>query len=178
MSRTVTLTNESGMPLGEADIIDSHTGKGKLHKAFSVYVFDTDKTALLIQQRADNKMLFRLLWANTCCSHPFPSEEAGVAGERRLKEELGFSTPLSIGPSYVYRAEDPEGNGTEHEHVTMLIGTVDASVEVVPDPLEVAQWRWIDLETLKADMTAQPDIYAPWFHLGLPKVLSSLPPSL
>ncbi len=173
MRRTVTLTDEAGTPLGEADIFDAHTGTGKLHRAFSVYVFNPERTSVLIQRRAKEKMLFSLIWANTCCSHPFPNEAPSDAGERRLKEELGFVTPLCAGPAFTYRAEDPEGKGVEHEYVTTLIGTATEDIVLAPDPKEVAAWEWADLVELKEKMTASPEDYAPWFHLGLPKVLAS-----
>jgi isopentenyl-diphosphate delta-isomerase len=172
MNRTVTLTDQTGSPLGEADILEAHTGAGKLHKAFSVYVFNTDKTSLLIQQRAEKKMLFSLIWANTCCSHPFPNEIASTAGERRLKEELGFSVPLKTGATFVYRAEDPQGKGVEHEYVTTLIGTAPQSLKVEPNPDEVAAYKWIKLSELQEKLITDPEKFAPWFHLGLPLVLA------
>jgi len=169
--RTVTLTDEKGRALGEADLLDAHTGSGKLHLAFSVYVFSPDRKKFLMQKRAKDKLLFAGFWANTCCSHPYKDEEAEVAGERRMKEELGISVKLSKGPSFIYRAEDPNEKGVEHEFVQTLIGECDPSVNISADPKEVAEWKWIDLENLKKDMMKNPSLYAPWFHLGLPKVL-------
>lgn len=165
--RKVTLVDDSGKKIGEAGLIDAHTGTGKLHKAFSVYVLSPDRTALLIQQRAALKMLWPGIWANTCCSHPFENETLREAGERRLGEELGFTCALQEGPKFVYRAEDPDGKGVEHEHVTILIGTAEVSVKITPDPKEVSAWQWVDLQELKREMQTHPTLYAPWFHLGL-----------
>lgn len=172
--RTVTLTDTEGHALGEAELVDTHTGTGKLHLAFSVYVFSPDQKKVLIQKRAKEKMLFQGFWANTCCSHPFTNEAPEAAGERRLKEELGIECQLKKGSSFVYRAEDPGGNGVEHEYVTILTGTLDPSVTVTPDPKEVEEWKWVELDALKKDMMTNPDLYAPWFHLGLPKVLPAI----
>jgi isopentenyl-diphosphate delta-isomerase len=61
MRRTVTLVDESGTPLGEADLLDAHTGTGKLHRAFSVYVFREEKKQILIQQRSKKKMLWPMV---------------------------------------------------------------------------------------------------------------------
>lgn len=169
--RTVTLTNEAGEKLGQAEIIDAHTGDGKLHLAFSVYVFSPDHKVFLMQKRAKEKMLFAGIWANTCCSHPFENEEAEGAGERRLKEELGIEVKLRNGPSFTYRAEDPNGKGVEHEFVQILIGEADPSVTISTDPKEVEEWKWIDIDALKKDMTENSEKYAPWFHIGFEKVL-------
>jgi isopentenyl-diphosphate Delta-isomerase len=171
--RTVTRTNEQGEKLDEVEIIRAHTGEGTLHLAFSAYVFDPSRTTFLMQKRAQGKMLFPGYWANSCCSHPFPNETGVQAGERRLKEELGIDVTMREGPHFVYRAEDPQGRGVEHEYVQILIGTADTSLVVTPDPKEVEEWQWIDLEVLKKDMLSNPDRYAPWFHLGLKKVLST-----
>lgn len=88
-----------------ADGISGHLMKnidqGLLHRAFSVFLFDS-KNRLLLQQRATEKITFPDMWTNTCCSHPLgvPSEtgaelEAAVQGvrraaQRKLDQELGI----------------------------------------------------------------------------------------
>ncbi|TSC57993.1 MAG: isopentenyl-diphosphate delta-isomerase [Candidatus Peregrinibacteria bacterium Greene0416_19] len=169
MPQIVILSNEAGSPYGTADLLEAHTGQGKLHKAFSVYVFRKAGSEILIQQRSAQKMLWPLIWANTCCSHPFEGETPSQAGERRLQEELGFTTPLTEQGTFVYRAEDP-GRGVEHEHVTILTGETDGA-DIRPDPAEVAAWKWISLSELAMDMEQNPDQYAPWFHRGLRHII-------
>lgn len=75
--------------------------RGLLHRAFSVFLFDSKKR-LLLQQRASEKITFPDLWTNTCCSHPLgvPGEtgtelDAAVQGvrraaQRKLNHELGI----------------------------------------------------------------------------------------
>ena len=75
--------------------------RGLLHRAFSVFLFDSDKR-LLLQQRASEKITFPNMWTNTCCSHPLgiPGETGaeldtavlGVkrAAQRKLEQELGI----------------------------------------------------------------------------------------
>lgn len=174
MKRTVTLTDEAGTPLGEMDLLQAHTNGGSLHRAISVYVFDAAHAMLLLQQRSDEKLLFAGLWANTCCSHPFPGEDAKTAGERRLMEEMRFGCSLTEGPAFVYRAEDPDGKGTEHEYDIILTGISDPTMPLEPNPKEVADWKWVEISDLKTDMKKNPDLYAPWLHLGLPKALSAV----
>lgn len=74
---------------------------GLLHRAFSVFLFDSENR-LLLQQRASEKITFPDMWTNTCCSHPLgiPGEtgaelEAAVQGvrraaQRKLDQELGI----------------------------------------------------------------------------------------
>ena len=172
MTRNVTLTDEAGVPQGMMEIVKAHTGAGSLHKAFSVYVFTPGKTSILIQRRSAKKMLWPMIWANTCCSHPFEKETPSQAGERRLKEEFGMTCTLKPYADFVYRAEDPHGRGVEHEHVTILIGEVAQDAPPKPDPDEIAEWKWIAVDALQKDMKADPDAYAPWFHMGLDHILN------
>jgi isopentenyl-diphosphate delta-isomerase len=116
-------------------------------------------------------MLWPLLWANTCCSHPREGETIPEAATRRLQEELGFTCPLQEHSTYVYRAEDP-GRGVEHEHVTIVIGEADKDVAPHPDPAEIAEWKWVPVAGLRTDMERHPEDFAPWFPIGLHTILS------
>ncbi|MBI2117704.1 NUDIX domain-containing protein, partial [Candidatus Peregrinibacteria bacterium] len=115
---------------------------------------------------AEEKRLFAGLWTNTCCSHPLPEESAEEAGMRRLQEEMGFSCPLHTAGSFVYRAEDPHGNGAEHEYDTVLIGIVD-DTDVHAHPAEVSDWKWIHIDDLTEELERRPDLFTPWFAQGL-----------
>ena len=169
-SREVILCDDSGRPQGACDLLEAHVGEGRLHLAFSVYLFSPDRRALLVQQRSAEKLLWPLVWANTCCSHPRAGEDALDAGQRRLREEMGIEAELRLGPAFVYRAEDPAGRGVEHEYDVILLGTFAG--EPVPNPAEVAAWRWVDVKQLRAEMRKCPQEYAPWLHLGLERLES------
>ncbi len=171
--KTVVLTNEAGESLGTCEVMEAHTNGGQLHKAFSVFVFNTDKTKMLIQRRAPEKMLWAGFWANTCCSHP--KEEAPIEEEaaKRLKEECGFTCELTPLESFVYHASDPKGNGAEYEYDTILVGTVSEDIALKPDPKEASDLKWVDIPSLKKGIQMYPDAYAPWFRLALPKVLNA-----
>lgn len=164
----VILVDGNGSPIGSLEIKAAHTGAGKLHKAFSIYIFRKDRSEILIQRRSLKKMLWPGIWANSCCSHPRADETPVEAGSRRLGEELGFTCPLREEGSFVYRAEDGD-RGVEHEHVTILTGEADPAVAANPD--EVMEWKWIHVDSLQKDMSEHGDVYAPWFHLGLQKIL-------
>lgn len=169
ISRTVTLIDESGNAVGTADLLDAHTGEGKLHLAISVYIMNPERTSMLIQRRSSQKMLWPLFLANAACSHPLEGETPIEAGERRILEELGLRTSLKECGVLLYRAEDP-GRGVEHEYDILLIGTADELTPLHPDPAEVAETRWVVITELTRDMKDHPEKYAPWFHLGFPKV--------
>lgn len=136
---------------------------GLFHLAVSIFVFDGDH--LLIQKRAASKYHCGGLWANTCCSHPYWDEPIDACARRRLREELGFNVPLSRRRVVEYSAD--VGNGLhEHEKVTMYIGTADrASIELLPDPHEVEDTRWITRDALHAEIARQPESFTPWFRI-------------
>ena len=76
--------------------LNENIDKGLLHRAFSVFLFNTENK-LLLQQRSDAKITFPGRFTNSCCSHPLsiPGEQEennaiGVkwAAKRRLKAEL------------------------------------------------------------------------------------------
>ncbi len=145
-----------------------HEGKGILHRAFSVYLFD-DKGRLLIQQRSKDKKLWPFYWANSCCSHPREDEDYVIAGERRLVEELGFTAPLRMIGKLTYYA--PYKNiGSEREMLAILVGHYNGE-KIKPNPKEVANWKWVRIDDVLQDFKKNPDKYAPWFKLGLKRYL-------
>lgn len=166
----VILTNEQGETLDTADKLEAHKNGGKLHKAFSVFVFTPDYKKVLIQKRSNKKLLFAGIWANTCCSHPKEEKPIEQEAQERLMEECGFSCPLKVITSFTYKADDPQGNGTEWEYDTVLIGEADESTPLDPDPEEIAELKWIEIDTLRDDMKKNPGAYAPWLHKAVPLI--------
>ena len=160
--REVVLVNKSGEPLGTKEILAAHTMPGFLHAAFSAFVLNKATGEILLQKRSDTKPLFARHWGNTCCSHPFPEEDITAAGERRLQEELGFTTALKALGSFVYRAEDTASGLVEHEYDTVLFGTVESVPEIEPNPEEVSAIRWVTLSALETELQTPNEPLAPW----------------
>lgn len=165
----VVLVNENDEKIGLMGKQEAHE-KALLHRAFSVFVFN-DRNELMLQQRAFNKYHSPGLWANTCCSHQRDGESSLDAGKRRLMEEMGFTTDLKETTTFIYKA--PFDNGlTEHELDHILVGSFDGHPEINPE--EVAAWKWMDLEMVKTDMKANPDIYTEWFKIIFDKFYQHL----
>ena len=160
MEEQVLLVNEKDEPIGLMGKMEAHE-KGLLHRAFSVFVFNS-KQEVLLQQRAACKYHSPNLWTNTCCSHPRVGETNQQAGERRLQEEMGLQVPLQEVFSFIYKA--PFDNGlTEHEYDHVLIGYSDAQPQINPE--EVASWKWLSLEAIKEDILQAPERYTAWFKI-------------
>lgn len=163
------LVDEKDGVIGFEDKLKCHLGKGVLHRAFSVYIFNK-KNQLLIQKRSGLKLLWPSYWSNACCSHPRKNEDIGTAGERRLREEMGFSCSLSIVGKFNYRAVFGK-IGSENEALTVLAGRYDGLIK--PDAKEVADWRWVGLEDLRREIGQNPSDFTPWLKLTLKKVFQN-----
>jgi isopentenyl-diphosphate delta-isomerase len=168
----VELVSPDGRSEGSATVASAHAAPGQLHRAFSVHLLD-GAGRLLLQRRAESKTRFPLRWANACCGHPSPGQSVVDAAQARLAEELGFEgADLTEVGVYAYRAGDPATGLVEHEYDHVLLGIVDASVRLKPDPAEVAALRWMEPADLRADIIANPLAYAPWLdgvtQLALP----------
>tara|TARA_R110002012_G_C11675852_1_gene613657 strand:- start:14565 stop:15098 length:534 start_codon:yes stop_codon:yes gene_type:complete len=156
----VILVNELDEQIGTMPKMEAHE-KALLHRAFSVFVMN-DKGETMLQQRAAHKYHSPLLWTNTCCSHQRVGESNIEAGKRRLQEEMGFKTELKELFSFIYKA--PFDNGlTEHELDHVMIGYGHDAPKINPD--EVADWKWMKPEAIKADMLENPDRYTAWFKI-------------
>ncbi len=158
------LVDESDRPIGTAEKIEAHRNGGRLHRAFSIFLFDGDGR-LLLQQRAAGKYHFPLLWTNSCCGHPRPGEDVRGAAERRTREELGVDVSLRHAFAFIYAAEDAASGLTEHEYDHVLLGRLEGPLR--PDPDEVGAVAWWDPRELIRDVAERPATYTPWFRQAL-----------
>lgn len=163
------LVNEMDEMVGTMEKMEAHQ-KAMLHRAFSIFIFNS-RGELLLQQRASEKYHCGGLWTNTCCSHPRPEEETAAAAKRRLQEELGFTTPLRKVFDFVYKA--PFSNGlTEYEFDHVFFGEYEGDLR--PDPKEVAAVRYLNVRTIQHMMEEEPSQFTPWFHIAFPKMIDWL----
>lgn len=163
----VVLVDSQDNEIGLKDKVEAHLGEGDLHRAFTAIVFNK-KGETLIARRSADKMLWPLYWDNTCASHPLPGEGYVESGERRLSEELGFTCPLEAVDRFQYQ-EKFKDIGSENELCTTLVGEYDG--EVYPVAEEVADYKWISIKDLKADMSDNPEKYTIWFRIALDRLI-------
>lgn len=180
------LVDENDKVLGSATKKECHLNKnilesGLLHRAFSVFLFNTDNK-LLLQQRADTKITFPGCLTNTCCSHPLYTESEledkdfiGVrrAAQRRLEYELGIK-PSEIPVDEIkfltrihYKATSDDKWG-EHEVDYCLV--VKKDVNLNPNLNEVKKWDYVTPVELKKLLSDAEDkgsglVVTPWFKL-------------
>jgi len=166
MKEQVILVDKHDRPLGIMAKLEAHQ-KGLLHRAFSVFVFNSNGE-LLLQQRADNKYHSSGLWSNTCCSHPFPGEIVGMAAARRLKEEMGIICPLKPAFSFVYHA-DLDSGLIENEFDHVFFGYSDQLPQI--NKSEVKNYRYINVYELAKELNAHPEKYTVWLKKCINEVV-------
>jgi isopentenyl-diphosphate delta-isomerase len=165
MEEYVILVDEHDQTIGKEEKMKAHE-LGILHRAFSVFVFNS-QGELLLQQRAKSKYHSGGLWTNTCCSHPRPEEETLAAAHRKLIQEMGFDCELSEAFSFTYKAA-LDHSLTEHEFDHVLIGKYDS--DPVLNPGEADAFKWASLEWIKEDLLKNPDAYTVWFKICFEQV--------
>jgi len=163
------LVDENDKEIGFEEKLVAHQNGGKLHRAFSIFIFNS-KGGILIQKRAKEKYHSASLWSNTCCGHPRPDEPIEVAARRRLKEEMGFDCDLKEKFSFIYQVNF-ENSISENELDHVFVGKFDG--EPKPGPKEVADWEWIGAKELKQGIKENPEKYSYWLKVSLNKVLNS-----
>lgn len=164
------LVDEAGMTIGTAEKLSAHQAPGRLHRAFSVFLFDDDGR-LLLQRRALGKYHSPGVWSNTCCGHPYPGEPPFVAAARRTAEELGAAPALLREAGTVrYNHPDPASGLVEQEYNHLFVGLVHEQLR--PDPGEIGETAFVnpvDLEELR-----ETGPFSAWF----PTVLDAALPGI
>jgi len=170
MADFVILVDTHDTPVGQMEKMEAHL-QGKLHRALSIIVFNS-KGELLLQQRAFSKYHTPGLWSNTACSHPRPGEDSLEAANRRLQEEMGFTTRLMESFDFVYKAHFDNGL-IEHEFDHVFFGTFDGDPVVNPD--EAHDFKWVKPLWLLEDMRSTPESYTVWFRIIMEKIEDRFP---
>ena len=161
-SDALILVDEADRSLGFLSKTLCHEGRGVLHRAFSVLIFN-ERGDLLIQQRAAGKRLWPMYWSNSCCSHPRGDESMETATQRCLYEELGIRCPLQFLFKFQYQAQF-DATGAENELCSVFVGRCRGPIRANCD--EILDWRWISPEALQRPIAAEGGrTFTPWFML-------------
>ena len=162
MEEQVVLVSEKDEILGVMDKMQAHEN-GILHRAFSVFLFN-DKGEMLLQKRAADKYHSPNQWTNAVCSHPRMGETYMEAAQRRLKEELGIETPITYRFNFLYKA-DVGQNLWDHELDHVFTGNFEGEFKLNED--EVSEVRYISIDELDKEMSANPENFTEWFKIIL-----------
>jgi len=163
------LVDSNNTVLGHKPKVDCHRGNGILHRAFSIFLFNSAGD-IMLQQRSRQKQLWPGYWSNSCCSHPRRGETVDQAAARRLYEELAAAAPLVYLYRFEYHARFHD-IGSEHELCTVYAARSDAPIHVNAN--EVADWHFTAPEVLDRELQHNPQNYTPWLQLEWPRIRAS-----
>lgn len=166
MKKMVVCVNELDQPSGVMEKMEAHQ-RGCLHRAFSIFIYNSEGE-MLLQKRAADKYHSGGLWTNACCSHPAPEEVLEETIHSRLIEEMGFDCSLQEIHQFLYKANLDHGL-VEHEYDHVFAGTYDG--EILLNPEEADDYKWISVEKLTNDVRKHPESYTVWFRIALEKVI-------
>mgnify|MGYP001285971723 CR=1 FL=1 len=177
MDENCIVVDENDRIVGRDSKVNCHLNEGKLHRAFSVLIFDSTNK-LLIQQRANEKITFPSIWANSCCSHPLyqNGEEENIKGAkkaavRKLTQELGIlpgeiqSEDSNFITKMHYKARADQ-KWIEHE--VDYIFALKKDVKIDPNPNEIQRTKYVDVKELNELFEKSNDNLVkigPWFRL-------------
>ncbi len=155
------LVDEDDLQIGTLDKSACHDSDGILHRAFSLFVFDTNGNTLL-QQRHSDKRLWPGYWSNGCCSHPRDGEDLEEAVIRRAEQELGLEVDPKFLFKFTYR-ESFQDLGTEFELCSVFVCQTTSSPYI--NEAEIAEWRWISPKELDREIRIEPAKFTPWLKI-------------
>jgi len=148
-------------PLGFLSKDAVHDGKGILHRAFSVFLFNSSGE-LLIQKRSAGKRLWPGYWSNSCCSHPRRGETTAAAAKRRVFEELGVAAKLKY--LYKFRYQAPYKDiGSEHEYCWVYMGVTDERIQANVREIEAS--KHVSPRQMDENIRRNPGQFTPWVQL-------------
>jgi len=155
----IPLVDENNNLLGHGDKTLVHE-KGLLHRAFSLFVFDSKKR-LYIQKRADKKYHCPGLWSNTSCSHP----EANIIKKREIANNLYRELGMNCGRiihlyDFIYKKEFVNGL-IEHELDSVYLSFSNEKANM--NPLEVSMIQQVPMKRLYNEISEKPNKYTFWF---------------
>ena len=177
MEENCIVVDDNDQIIGQESKVNCHLNEGKLHRAFSVLLFDLNNK-LLIQQRADEKITFPSIWANSCCSHPLyqNGEQNGIEGAksaaiRKLTQELGIKMgKIRLGDLNFITKMHYKSRADEKwiEHEVDYIFVVKMDVQIDPNSNEIQRIKYVDKKELDNlfEMSNNGDVkIGPWFRL-------------
>ena len=159
---TLILVDDNDNQTGTASREECHKGKGRRHRAFSAFIFDS-RGRMLLQFRSSKK-LGGSRWDSAAISHVRVGETYEIAAERSMKHEIGISTPVKKIGAFTYT--EPYEGFSENEYCAVLVGKFDG--EVKPNKDEIDKIRYVKWEEVKQELKANPAMFTKWFRDSIP----------
>ncbi|WP_148874844.1 isopentenyl-diphosphate Delta-isomerase [Serratia marcescens] len=161
----VILLDASWQPCGTMPKNRVHTRHTPLHMAFSCYLF-TPEGKVLVTRRALSKTAWPGVWTNSFCGHPLPQEALAQAVMRRAQVELATEAEQITLQSDAFSYQATDVSGIMENEVCPVFAAHSKGV-LDPNPDEVADYAWVDLNHLMEAVKLTPFGFSPWMVLQL-----------
>jgi isopentenyl-diphosphate delta-isomerase len=159
------LVDENDNPIGTEEKTKCHLPKGKLHRAFTAFLFDKNGS-LVLTRRAKEKMLWPGDWDGTVASHPRKSETYVSSAERRMPEEIGIQCKLDYLFKFEYHVPYKD-IGSENEICGTLVGIIDDSTQFHVVKNEIDEIKLVSADDMYSELQNNPERYCPWMLIAL-----------
>lgn len=157
------LVDNNDREIGFLEKDKCHKGEGILHRAFSIFLINSNNE-LLLQKRSPNKLLWGNYWSNSVCSHPRKGESIEFAAKRRLKDELNveIENNLHFIFKFQYSAKF-ENIGSERELCSVFVAKYDGTIH--PNQQEIADIKYLPLSSINNELEHNSSQFTPWFKI-------------
>lgn len=164
------LVDEKGNPYGEGEKEKCHEGKGILHSAFLVMVFN-DKDEMMLEKRSKHKKFWPNFWDGTVAGHFQKGDDFEVATRKRIYQEIGIRCrEMEFLFKFRYYARY-KNIGSENEICSVfLVRNIDYK-HVFLNKNEVSEFRFDSIQKLKEEVYVNPHTFTPWFLIAFKKWL-------
>ena len=149
------IVDDQDRVIGQMPRSEVHRRK-RLHRAVSIFVFDS-RGRLLLQQRSATKDEYPLCYTASASGHVSAGETYEETAPRELEEELGLTTPVER------LAKFSAGPDTANEF-TVLYRTI---TDIPPqfDPGEIAGGAFYELSEIEEWLRREPERFSPPFRI-------------
>ncbi len=128
-----------------------------LHRAVSIFVFDS-RGRLLLQQRSATKDEYPLCYTSSASGHVTAGEDYDETAPREMQEELGLMSPIER------LAKFPAGPETANEFTVLYRTVTDTPPQF--DPGEIAGGAFYELAEIAEWLARTPEQFSPPFRIA------------
>ena len=161
-SELLILVDAADRELGHLSKAACHDGRGVLHRAFSLLIFNDAGELLVAAARGHPSACGRFTGRTAAAA----IRAAPRAWRRRPSDACtrswDISCPLRFLFKFEYQAQFDHA-GAEQELCSVYIGRCNGPIRIDRD--EIRAWRWISPEALQSELAGRRRKFTPWFRL-------------
>lgn len=164
----ITTVDKNGKYLGIKEREECHQGKGILHSAFLVMIFN-EHTELILAKRSQYKNLWPDFWDGTVASHYHSEKDQETAIKERILHEIGVSCDqVNYLFKFQYQVEYKD-IGSENEICDVFVAKDIKNGQISINKMEISEIKFLSIPELKGEIQTNSNKYTPWFLIALKK---------